>query len=136
MPKSKVRYIERFPKQREIVFNDSMDFWKFYDAYLTELSNNKIDYKLWDKEYFKINKDGKPRKYNPAKHLQTKKSRTKALLNFRKYQKNKLKEIKKVRELIKQREEEIKKLLVSKGYNLDFIKIKVKTKKWKKKNRN
>lgn len=133
MVKSKVKYIEKYPISREIIFDSSNDFYRFYEDYLNELKGKNIEWFKWEREYFKINKDGTKRKYNPAKHLQSPENKKKALINFKTYQRRRSKQVIKNNKILRDKEEEIKNLLKSSGYDLGLINVEIKSRRWKRK---
>jgi hypothetical protein len=95
----RVKFIEKFPKQMELIFNDGSEYYAFFEKRFEEVSkelnlnnpSSKYNYRDWVHTSFKINKDGKPRKYYSAPQLQTKEARAKQKDQWGKYIENKRK---------------------------------------------
>lgn len=85
---TKYRYVESAPDSIKQDFESYEAYHAFYLQRFDEVSK-KIDlftnYGAWKHGCITLNKDGLPRKYNAAKHLQTKESRQKQEIKFREY---------------------------------------------------
>jgi hypothetical protein len=105
----KMKYIETAPLQREIIFENSNDFWKFYEAYDKEIwekyckdikdlkASMEIFGEVWKKTYFKITKAGKKHKYHYPAHLLTKEVIAKAKVGVRAYLEGQMKKRKEMK---------------------------------------
>ena len=93
MAQSRVKYIETYPAQIERIFSSGEEYSTFLKQRFDEVTkqldlfnpHSKFRYHNWKHSTIKLNKDGMPRKYNPASHLQTKKSRKKQQEKFKEY---------------------------------------------------
>lgn len=91
--KFKMLYVETFPSKIRKVFDSPEDYYKFFDERFSEVSKeldiynplSKYNYQSWKFSKVRLNKDGTPRKYFGAEHLQTKESRTKQKIKWEEY---------------------------------------------------
>lgn len=136
----KVKYIETAPLKRELIFENSSEFWKFYSEYHTEIYNKycqdvaswesfvPVMKKVWKYEQFKITKNGVRGKPHDASQLRTPKAIAKQKINWNAYLERKKQEKLTVKELLSKKEEEIKELLATHGYDVKKIEIKARAK--------
>ncbi|HEY5631640.1 MAG TPA: hypothetical protein VIR31_05895 [Nitrososphaeraceae archaeon] len=121
----KIKYIEKKPIVRELIFNNRQEYLDFFNPYCQKIIdycwNNNINYKdYWDYRTNLLNKDGTMRKpTNPNIWLHTKESETKQREGFKKYlerkkvegiERRKLKEIMKIKLDISMVEKDLEKL--------------------------
>lgn len=135
----RVKYIETSPLKRKLIFENSSDFYKFYSEYYDELwekyckdkelrvAFDTMD-KIWKKENFKITKKGIRGKPHDASHLRTPEALAKQKINWKAYLEKKKQERMTIKELLSKKEEEIKEVLASQGYNVKKIEIKAREK--------
>jgi len=135
----RVKYIEKSPLKRTLIFANSSDFWKFYKEYYYEICDKyckDTDWatyteaikRIWKREWFKITKNGEPTKYCYPKHLMTFKAKEKQRTNWKAYQTKKKWERIGIKEKLKQKEVEIKEFLAKQGYDIKNIEIKAREK--------
>jgi len=130
----KVRYIEKFPEELNIVFDTREEYYKFFNERIDIVSkkldfynpNSKFRYDSWVHTSIKLNNDGSPRKYNPATHLQSKESKAKQKIKWKEYQERKKKDKELNDELIK--ENHIKAIKILIDNNIDITKLKIEPK--------
>jgi hypothetical protein len=137
--KMKVKYIETAPLKRELIFANSSEFWKFYSEYHDKMFKKyceKTYFELgfaplkenWKYEQFKITKKGIRGKPHDATQLRTPKAIAKQKVNWNAYLERKKQDKLTVKELLSKKEEEIKELLATHGYDVKKIEIKARAK--------
>jgi hypothetical protein len=130
MIEQKIRYTEKYPEVIDITFNTREEFNKFYldrcgkvvDILNPEGKTWNTD--KWIKKFFRLNKDGTPRKYNPAEHLHTKKSELKQKEGWKKYQERRKKEKEDKDKLIRENYNNALNILITN--NIDVTKLNIK----------
>lgn len=127
----KVRYVEKFPEDLNILFDTREEYYKFFRERMDLVSrkldfynpNSKFRYDSWIHQSFKLNKDGSPRKYNPGVALQTPESRAKQKIKWKEYQEKKKHDKELNDELIKENHRKALKILIDN--NIDITKLKI-----------
>lgn len=134
---NQVRYVEEFPKEiNTIMSNEEYNIFyrKRFDEVCIELQlfkpDSKYVYSDWKHKTIKLNKDGTPRKYYNANHLQTKKSIKKQKLKFKEYLEKSRKESQ-IRKIQNQKigmdtYNQAIKILVKNNIDLNILDIKIK----------
>jgi hypothetical protein len=135
MVQQRIRYTEKFPKEQEIVFNSGGEFNEFFNNRIEEVGEllgwydkdnpnyQKYSFKDWIHSHVRLNKDGSPRKYNPASQLQTPESRAKQKVKWQEYQDRKKKEKINNDELIKENYHKALQILVNNQIDITKLKI-------------
>jgi hypothetical protein len=119
----KYRYIENFPEKIDITFEDKKSFDEYYSKRLRDFIDSSIEYNKWDRKILPLNKDGNPRKYNPATHLQDKEVREKQKKAFGNYlEKKKLEKIERDNKIRLNYENALKVLI---NNNIDITQLKI-----------
>lgn len=120
----KIKYIEDKPIKREIIFNDSGEYVKFFDEYYRGIIEHCWDNRIKVGDYYsyrryKLNKNGIPRKLVFPKWLHTEQARKKQKEKWKEYQEKRriiylqkfyLKERLRIENKIRESEFELKKL--------------------------
>lgn len=132
-----IRYIEEYPEKIDVVLS-SEEYNIFSKKRFDEVCNtldlfkpdSKYNYSDWKHKAIKLNKDGTPRKYYGAKHLQTKKSREKQRLKFNEHlervrKENEIRRLQKQKIDLKTYEKAIK-ILIENEIDLNRLNIKIK----------
>ena len=137
MARQHVRYIEEYPEKMDVVMSNeryNLFFKKRFDEICKILDlfkpDSKYNYYDWKHKTTKINKDGTPRKYYGANHLQTKKSKEKQKLKFREHL-EKVRKESEIRRLQKQKIDletykQAIKILIQHNIDLNRLDIKIK----------
>jgi len=84
----RIKYLEEKPVKQIIVFEDNIDYYKFFDKKFNEIFElYGMDYKnKWVHSSFKIKKNGEPAQHNhKPQHLWTKKAQANQKKGFAEY---------------------------------------------------
>jgi hypothetical protein len=130
-PPTKVKYIETFPEEMELVFDDAFQYHIFWEQRHSIVSKkldfynplSKYKWDDWKYQRVTLKQDGTPRKKFYPKQLFTKNARDKQAKNFKAFKKSQYEENQRIKLALEQKKKEILELIGAHGFDLDEIRL-------------